>query len=180
MLHPDVVVAVAGSRSEMGTGDLWVLIARSQIWEREGWLSEWLWRYRWATGVLSLEGHCEGCGVQLGDWGRSDARFCGAGCRQKAHRSRKGGAPTPWEAARRDAAADLKVLEGELRSYRSWYDEKRSAFIVPPDLLRIDHLPRLPGRCGRGCSQGASCRHTDGGPCLFGSTCSGAARDGEQ
>jgi hypothetical protein len=177
VIHLDLIGAAAQHEAELPVSDLWVLMARSQLWEADGWLSRWLWVHRWASFLAQAEGYCACCGRALSGWARGDAVYCGAPCRQRAHRRRAKGELTSFGQAVAAAVEDLRQLEADLVGFRAWYRKNRSATIMPPDLLRIEHLPRLPGRCGRGCGRGTGCSHTDGGPCLFANTCR-SGRDG--
>ena len=164
--HPDIVALVSANRAEMPARDLWVLLVRSQLWERDGWLSRWLWRYRWAWGISKADRHCVTCGASMRGWMRADVRYCGNACRQKAKRCRDKGVETPFGELRAAAQLELQRLREDLSSFHEWSREHAGASISPPDLLSIDHLPKVPGRCGRGC-RGQGCLLTQGGPCLF-------------
>ena len=177
MIHLDLVTSAAAHQADLPVKDLWVLIARHQLWEKSGWLPRWLWSYRWASYLATAEGHCSCCGAILSGWARGDALYCTGTCRQRAYRARAKGELTPFGEAVAAAQESLRQLKMDLTGFRVWYSSVRSASIAPPDLLGISNLPRLPGRCGRGCGSGAGCRHTDGGACFFAGTC-GGGRDG--
>jgi hypothetical protein len=169
MIHNDIIDKICCSRFKISIKDLWVLLARSQVVAPSGWISDWLWRYRKAQGVSSLIGHCLSCGVSLGSSIHSRTT-CSDACRTKAFRDRKlhGGSQLELEI---DAARTaLRGLESELESFRQWLSRNPSMQILPPDLLGIQNLPALPGRCGRGCFRGVGCSHTEGSACLFSGT----------
>ena len=174
MIHLDLIGDAGLHQVELAPGDLWVLLARAQLWESRQWLSRWLWRFRLASFLSTAEGFCLCCGARISGWSRTDTLYCPSKCRQKAYRARAADKLTPFAQVVVDAREELLGMQSDLDLYRRWYRTARSAAIVPPDLLRIQHLPELPARCGRGCTRGVGCRHTDGGPCLFASTCAGA------
>jgi hypothetical protein len=174
MIHPDIVSRVALDSWQMDASDLWVLMARAQVSESVSWLSSWLWRFRVSTWMTSgsVQQHCACCGVLLPS-GTARLKFCSTRCRVRAHRfagrSSEGGA-TPVEAEVARHQSELESMMSELAGFRRWYRRNRSMQILPPDLLRVQHLPRLPGRCGGGCSRGVGCRLTDGSVCLYAAT----------
>lgn len=176
MIHPSIIRFVSLHRPEMDPGDLWVLLSKAQVVHSLDWLSGWLWEYRVADALSRLTGHCLSCGESLGD-AVARRSFCSDACRAKAFRDRKvnGGALLEKEVA--SAACRLEALQAELEWFRRWYRRVSGMQIMPPDLLRVQHLPKLPGRCGRGCSRGVGCTHTGGSACLFAGTRGGM--DGE-
>lgn len=172
MIHPDIIHRVALEPFEVPQSDLWTLMARAQIYESASWLSAWLWRFRvclWMDSSATEE-HCHSCGCRLPAGLTSRAKFCSPKCRLKSHRSSKDSGMTPLGAAIDAHRSELRSMKKDLDGFRRWYARNRSMQIVPPDLLRIQHLPRLPGRCGSGCGRGSGCGHTDGSACLFAAT----------
>lgn len=169
MIHPSIVRLVSLHRPEMGPDDLWVLLSKAQVVHSLEWLSGWLWDYRVADVLSRLTGHCLSCGDDLND-PVARRSFCSDACRAKAFRDRRvsGGARLEQEVAA--AGRRLEALREELDSFRRWYRRVSGMQIMPPDLLRVQHLPKLPGRCGRGCSRGVGCAHTGGAACLFAGT----------
>jgi hypothetical protein len=158
-------------RTPLVTADIWTLICRAQLVEGgEAWLSAWLWRYRYATWVAAqTEESCEACGGSLK--GRTAAaRFCGAACEQRARRARSKGRRTVHQLRVERGVADARALDRQLARWRRWV-QGLDAFVFPLDLLRVDNLPSLPGRCGGGCHERATCGHT-GRACLFAGTTS--------
>lgn len=172
MIHPDIIQRVALDLYDVPQPDLWVLMARAQVSESAAWLSGWLWRFRVCTWMTSgaTDEHCHACGARLPAGLTSRAKFCSTACRVRSHRASKDSGLTPLGAAIEAHRVELRQLEKELESLRRWYARNRSMQVVPPDLLKIQHLPRLPGRCGSGCSRGSGCSHTDGSVCLFAAT----------
>ena len=171
MIHPDIVQRVALYQPTIPVGDLWVLFARAQLVHDLCWLSRQLWEVRvasWLTSEAAGE-HCSTCGALLGG-GRSDRSYCGSACRMRASRIRSKGGLTPMEGAVSDAEARMREWSADLEGWGRWYRRQGGAQILPPDLLQVQHLPRLPGRCGRGCSRGVGCSHTDGHACLYAAT----------
>jgi len=164
---------------EMEPQDLWVLIARAQLVEGgSSWLSKWLWDYRYCKWVVSLEDRsCMACGASL-RFRRGDARFCDEACAQQARRARNRNPPHRTTHKRRidKAASQLEEMESELFSFREWH-RRTTAFVLPPDLLSIDHLPVVPKRCGGGCTPSSVCTHT-GGVCFFAGTRGGGNERG--
>jgi hypothetical protein len=170
MIHPSIVDGASLHRPEIPVEDLWPLLVRAQVVESVDWLSGWLWRYRVASFVSSLSGHCLSCGSLL-DSTVARRSFCSDACRAQAFRDRRVIGGSRLELAIRSAQADLDQIMSQLDEYRVWYRSLPFHFqVVPPDLLRVQHLPKLPGRCGRGCSGTVGCAHTEGAACLFAGT----------
>lgn len=172
MIHPDIIHRVVLDLYDVPQADLWVLMARAQVSESVSWLSGWLWRLRacsWMTSPAVGE-HCQACGCRLSPGLTSRAKFCSTACRVRSHRSSKDSGFTPLGASVESHRSELRQLEKELDVLRRWYARNRSMQVVPPDLLKVQHLPRLPGRCGSGCGRGSGCSHTDGSVCLFAAT----------
>jgi len=176
LIHHSIVRFVSLYRPEIDPDDLWVLLCKAQVVHSLEWLSGWLWEYRVADALSRLTGHCLSCGEDLKD-AVARRSFCSDACRAKAFRDRRvnGGACLELEVSA--AGRRLEELQVELESFRRWHRRVSGMQIIPPDLLRVQHLPKLPGRCGRGCSRGVGCGHTGGAACLFAGTRGGL--DGE-
>lgn len=175
MIHPDLISRIALHQPRLAVRDLWLLIARAQLCESLPWLGRYLWDHRVASFLSSdaaLE-HCMTCGARLSG-GRSDKSCCSQACRSKRSRFRKLGKLTPMAQAIVDARACLSEMENEISDWRKWYRRKQATIILPPNLLRVQHLPKLPGRCGQGCDRGVGCSHTDGSACFFAGTMGGS------
>ena len=172
-MHPDLIRRIAMTPSSIPISDLWLLIAYSLTRQSLSWLSEYLWDIRvsqYVSSDVAMRRHCKTCGCLLHPAGRSDRLYCRTACRLKAHRLSRKGELSVFQQAREDAVRHLSVVDDELSRWRRWYHRNMSLQILPPDLLRVDHLPVLPGRCGRGCHRGVGCSHTDGSACLFSGT----------
>lgn len=174
MIHPDIVARVVMHRPRMAVSDLWLLMVRAQMRHTLGWLSEYLWKHRVASFLASdlATEHCINCGARF-DAQRSDQRYCSDACKCKGYRLRKRGEKTAMESAISESCALMDEIAEDLTDWRKWYRLRQSTLVLPPDLLQIQHLPSLPGRCGQGCHRGVGCSHTDGSVCFFAGTMGG-------
>lgn len=172
MIHSDLVFRVAMSRPDLPMERLWWLISRAQCSESLPWLGRFLWEWRVCSFMTSesVQEHCLACGARLPAGGGRQS-YCAGSCRNRALRQRQSSeGASALEVEVRRCTVRLGELEQELESYGRWYRRNSSMQIMPPDLLLVEHLPKMPGRCGLGCFRGVGCSHTDGGPCLFAGT----------
>jgi len=178
LIHSDIVSRVVLESYSMLQSDLWILFVRSQVVESSGWLSSWLWRFRRASWMTSdkIRQHCLACGAKLSS-DSSKASYCSSKCRVRGFRSRKDSGFDPLEIESNYFKNDMESMVGEMDGFNKWYRKMRSMQVSPPDLLRVQHLPRMPARCGRCADHTPSCAHTDGSSCLYSSTCGGASDD---
>ncbi len=157
-------------RTPITPEDLAVLAARAQLVEAgEKWLSGWLWRYRLATWVASLEtSSCQSCGRDLAGR-RKGTVFCGSACAQVSRRARASGRRTPHGERLELAQKNIRGMQDQLGFYRGWAKAGGGRSAFPIDLTSVDNLPAGLHRCGAGCTVTDACKWTQG-VCLFGAT----------
>jgi len=156
-------------------GQVWAVLVKAQRTQSMSWANDLFWRLKlwsWVKSVASSRRTCQTCGAENeNEHGRT--RYCSDPCRKRAHRCRQAEKPTPLQALARRADDELCDLRREFQQAESWLERRmtlyKSFHTVPPDLLRVPHLPILPCRCGESCAKGIGCEHT-GGICLFAMT----------
>ena len=153
--------------------DVWALMVRGQRVRSLQWIEEQLWQWKFAAWVLLLDADpttCRSCGGRI-DKAHALSRYCQTACRKVAFRRRKAGDFTPFESLVAEARQSLKQVRHEIQlAHRGLRRLGKGAFTFPPDLTRLDHLPKIPPRCGAGCERGSECTHTQKGVCLFAAT----------
>lgn len=178
MIHSDIVSRVVLESYSIPQSDLWVLFVRSQVVESVDWLSSWLWGFRRASWMTSdkVRQHCLACGVRLTS-DSSKASYCSSKCRVRGFRFRRDHGFDPLDIEVNNFKFEMNSIQEEMAGFNRWYRKMRSMQVSPPDLLRVQHLPRMPVRCGRCVDSTPSCAHTDGSSCLYSSTCGGISND---
>jgi hypothetical protein len=154
--------------------DLWVLVVRSRVRYGGEWLQSFLWEYRLNAWLVSLKDGraCRTCGKRISAYEHPGKVYCCNACKLKGHRARTAGKLTPFLESVDEAQKRIEQLDAKLDECRGAFREDRfRGTVLPPDLSKLDHLPVLPGRCGR-CSRGTSDCHHTGHVCLFSGTAS--------
>jgi hypothetical protein len=171
---PGRLAEIGSFRSTIPWDELWPLLALAQAEKGIPWLERILWRFRLHQWILALdddERTCRTCGAMVSP---PDPlrRYCSTACRKVAFRRRQGRERTAIEQVVLEAHRDLSRLQIEVDHAQAWMalQRRRKRILLPPDLLRIDHLPELPARCGAACSESGKTCVATGSVCLYAAT----------